>query len=180
MLGTSERDNFPMNNKIEKHIVEKEEDNNNVSQNTESKIVITVQDISESNEERNENSEFQIKKRNENHIEKKEVEKDNKIIESKNAIKVENKTETQEKEKKNKLQLHTSKKEDNNKIENTKSEIKEKEDDYDSEVKELLENKEKRLTKKFNEASDFYNSIKLYEIIYGEQKNVRKIKTRKK
>ena len=173
MLGTSERDNFPMNNKMEKHIVEKEEDNNNVSQNTESKIVITVQDISESNEERNENSEFQIKKRNENHIEKKEVEKDNKIIESKNAIKVENKTETQEKEKKNKLQLHTSKKEDNNKIENIKSEIKEKEDDYDSEVKELLENKEKRLTKKFNEASDFYNSIKLYEIIYGEQKNVR-------
>ena len=173
MLGTSERDNFPMNNKMEKHIVEKEEDNNNVSQNTESKIVITVQDISESNEERNENSDFQIKKRNENHIEKKEVEKDNKIIESKNAIKVENQIETQEKEKKNKLQLHTSKKEDNNKIENTKSEIKEKEDDYDSEVKELLENKEKRLTKKFNEASDFYNSIKLYEIIYGEQKNVR-------
>ncbi len=62
MLGTSERDNFPMNNKMEKQIVEKEEDNNNVSQNTESKIVITVQDISESNEERNENSVFKIKK----------------------------------------------------------------------------------------------------------------------
>ena len=37
-----------------------------------------------------------------------------------------------------------------------------------------MENKEKRLIKKVNEASDFYKSIKLYDIIYGQQFKVRK------
>ena len=100
MLGTSDRDNFPINNKMEKHIVEKEKDNNNVSQNTESKIVVTVEDYTESKEERNENLDSQNKNRNENYMEKREEEKDNKIIKSKNEIKVENQAETQEKEKK--------------------------------------------------------------------------------
>ena len=105
MSGTSERDNFRINNKVEEQTVTKQEYINNNIQNTESKIVITVEDYAEGKEEEKNIIESRNKKSNENYTDMKEEENNN--IESKNTLKVEGHAETEKKEKKQILPIHT-------------------------------------------------------------------------